>query len=103
MMSAAGGPVHGAGFGILVGSLRLAVLRTGALPRPLAIAGLISAAAGVLPPLYFVTERAVWLIPAGGQRNRRGHTRASLKLTLAVQLLGTEAEVPARRIQRRRT
>ena len=61
----AGGPVHGAGFGILVGSLRLAVLRTGALPPPLAIAGLISAAAGVLSPLYFVTERAVWLIPVG--------------------------------------
>lgn len=64
-ISVAGGPVHGAGFGILVGSLRLAVLRTGALPRPLAIAGLISAAAGVLSPLYFVTERAVWLIPVG--------------------------------------
>jgi hypothetical protein len=65
LMFAAGGPVHGAGFGILVGSLGLAVLRTSELPRPLAIAGLVSASAGVLSPLYFVTERAVWLIPVG--------------------------------------
>jgi hypothetical protein len=34
-----GGPVHGAGFGLLVGSLGLAGLRTGELRRPLAIAG----------------------------------------------------------------
>jgi hypothetical protein len=65
LMFAAGGPVHGAGFGILVGLLGLAVLRTGELPLPLAIAGLVSAAAGVLSPLYLVTERAVWLIPVG--------------------------------------
>jgi hypothetical protein len=65
LMFAAGGPVHGAGFGVLVGALGLAGLRTGELPRPLAIAGLFSAAAGLLAPLYFVTERAVWLIPAG--------------------------------------
>jgi hypothetical protein len=62
---AAGGPVHGAGFGALVGSLGLAGLRTGELPRPLAIAGLASAAAGLLSPLYFVTEPAAWFIPAG--------------------------------------
>ena len=65
LMFAAGGPVHGAGFGVLVGALGLAGLRTGELPRPLAIAGLTSAAAGVLSPLYFTTERAVWFIPAG--------------------------------------
>src|SRR5918997_1180744 len=65
LMFAAGGPVHGAGFGVLVGALGLAGLRTGELPRPLAIAGLFSAAAGLLAPLYFVTEHAVWLIPAG--------------------------------------
>ena len=62
---AAGGPVHGAGFGVLVGSLGLAGLRTGELPRPLAIAGLASAAAGLLSPLYFITEPAAWFIPAG--------------------------------------
>lgn len=61
----AGGPVHGAGFGVLVGALGLAGLRTGELPRPLAIAGLASAAAGLLSPLYFVTEPAGWFIPAG--------------------------------------
>jgi hypothetical protein len=62
---AAGGPVHGAGFGMLVRSLGLAGLRTGELPRPLALAGLASAAAGLLAPLYFVWEPAAWFIPAG--------------------------------------
>jgi len=61
----AGGPVHGAGFGVLVGALGLAGLRTGALPRPLAITALASAAAGLLSPLYFVMEPAAWFIPAG--------------------------------------
>ncbi len=61
----AGGPVHGAGFGVLVGALGLAGLRTGELPRPLALAGLASAAACLLSPLYFVWEPAGWLIPAG--------------------------------------
>jgi hypothetical protein len=65
LMFAAGGPVHGAGFGVLVGALGLAGLRTGELPRLLAIACLASATAGVLSPLYFVTEKAVWFIPAG--------------------------------------
>lgn len=60
-----GGPVHTAGFGILVGALGLAGLRTGELPRPLAVAGLASAALSVLSPLYFVAEPAGWLIPAG--------------------------------------
>jgi hypothetical protein len=61
----AGGPVHGAAFGALVGALSLAGLRTGQLPRPLALIGLASAAAGLLSPLYLVTERAALLIPAG--------------------------------------
>jgi hypothetical protein len=61
----AGGPVHGAGFGALVGALSLAGLRTGELPRPLAIAGLGSAVAGLLSPLYLVSERLALLIPAG--------------------------------------
>ncbi len=65
LMFAAGGPVHGAGFGVLVGSLGLAGIRTGELPRPLALAGLASAAAGLLSPLYFVWEPAAWFIPAG--------------------------------------
>ena len=65
LMFAAGGPVHGAGFAVLVGVLGLAGLRTGELPRLLAIACLASATAGLLSPLYFVTEKAVWFIPAG--------------------------------------
>jgi hypothetical protein len=50
---------------VLVGALGLGGLRTGELPRPLAIAGLASAAAGLMSALYFVTDRAVWFIPAG--------------------------------------
>ena len=65
LMFAAGGLVHGAGFGALVGVPGLAGLRTGELPWPLAIAGLVSATAGLLSPLYFVTNRAVWFIPGG--------------------------------------
>ena len=61
----AGGPVHTVGFGVLVGALGLAGLRTGELPRPLAVAGLASAAASLLSPLYFLAEPAGWLIPAG--------------------------------------
>jgi hypothetical protein len=61
----AGGPVHTAGFGILFDVLGLAGLRTGELPRPLATAGLASAAASLLAPLYFVAEPAGWLIPIG--------------------------------------
>ncbi len=65
LMFAAGGPVHGVGFGLLVGSLGLAGLRTGELPRPLAIAGMVSAVTGLLSPLYFVARPAAWFIPAG--------------------------------------
>ena len=61
----AGGPVHGAGFGLLIGSLGLAGLRTGGLPWPLAVAGLASATAGLLSPLYFVAKPAAWFIPVG--------------------------------------
>lgn len=43
----------------------LAGLRTGELPRPLAVAGLASAAASLASPLYFLAEPAGWLIPIG--------------------------------------
>lgn len=56
---------HGAGFGLLVGALGLAGLRTGELPRPLTLAGLASSAAGLLSPLYLVAEPAAWFIPVG--------------------------------------
>jgi hypothetical protein len=58
LMFAAGGPGHGVGFGVLVGALGLAGLRTGELPRPLALAGLASAATSLLSPLYFAWEPA---------------------------------------------
>jgi hypothetical protein len=60
-----GGVAHGAGFAALVGSLAVAGLRTGELPRGLALAGLGSAAAGLLSPLYLLAEPAAWLIPIG--------------------------------------
>ena len=62
---AAGGPIHGVGFGVLTGALALAGLPTGELPRPVAITGLVSAASSLLSPLYFVKESAGWLIPIG--------------------------------------
>jgi hypothetical protein len=61
----AGGPVHGAGFGLLVGALGVAGLRTGDLPRPLAIAGVAGAVPNLLSPLVMVREPAALLIPAG--------------------------------------
>lgn len=61
----AGGPVHGPGYGLLVGSLGLAGLRTGELPTPLAYAALGAAAANLLSPLYLIAEPAGWLIPVG--------------------------------------
>jgi hypothetical protein len=61
----AGGPVHGVGFGVLTGVIGLAGLRTRELPRPVAITALVSAASGLLSPLYFLWEPAGWLIPGG--------------------------------------
>ena len=57
--------MHGVGFGVLVGALGLAGLRTGELPRPLALACLASAATGVLSPLSLISKPAMWFIPAG--------------------------------------
>jgi hypothetical protein len=62
---AAGGPVHGAGFGLLVGALSLAGRRSGELPAALTATGLVSAAAGLASPAYFAFEPAGWLIPIG--------------------------------------
>jgi hypothetical protein len=61
----AGGPVHGAGFGVLVGALGLAGRRTGALPDALTTAALAAAVPNALAPLYLVAEPAGWLIPIG--------------------------------------
>ncbi len=61
----AGGPLHGAGFGVLLGVLGLAGRRTGDLPAPLTTAALAAAVPNVLAPLYFIAEPAGWLIPIG--------------------------------------
>ena len=53
----AGGPIHGVGFGLLMGALGLAGLRTGELPRPVAITALASVPPNLLGPLYLVAER----------------------------------------------
>jgi hypothetical protein len=84
LMFVAGGPVHGAGFGVLVGSLGLAGLRTTGLPRPLLLAGLASAAVGSLSPLYFVAEPAAWFIPAGGFSGLLVSGIAGVRLSWAV-------------------
>lgn len=65
LVFAAGGPVHTSAFGLMVGVLAVAGLRTGELPRPLAAAGLGSAVAGLLSPLAFPVQSAAVLIPAG--------------------------------------
>jgi hypothetical protein len=61
----AGGPIHGVGFGLLVGALGLAGLRTRALPRPVALTALASVPPNLLGPLYLLAEPAGWFIPAG--------------------------------------
>jgi mannose-6-phosphate isomerase-like protein (cupin superfamily) len=61
----AGGPIHTAAFGVLVGCLSLAGRRSGRLPPALSAAGLASATAGVLSPLDLVVTPAVLLIAAG--------------------------------------
>lgn len=61
----AGGPIHGVGFGMLMGVLGLAGLRTRELPRPVAITALASVAPNLLGPTYLLAEPAGWFIPAG--------------------------------------
>jgi hypothetical protein len=61
----AGGVIHSPAFGVLLGALGLAGLRTGELPRPVATTALASAAACLLAPLYLVAEPFAWFIPAG--------------------------------------
>ena len=61
----AGGPIHGVGFGVLLGVLGLAGLRTRELPRPVAVTALASVPPNLLGPLYMLAEPAGWFIPAG--------------------------------------
>jgi hypothetical protein len=61
----AGGPVHGVGYGLLIGALGLAGRKTGEVPSWVTGASLVSAAAGITSPLYLKWEPAGWLIPIG--------------------------------------
>jgi hypothetical protein len=63
--SVSGGPVHGVGLGVLVGSLGLAGLQTGRLPRTLCKTALASSAAGALSPLALVGKAGLAFIPLG--------------------------------------
>jgi hypothetical protein len=58
-MFLAGGPAHGAGFGVLLAALGRG---TDALPERLALA---IAAPNLLSPLYLAWEPAAWLVPIG--------------------------------------
>lgn len=62
---AVGGPVHGAGLALLLGALGLAGRRTGALPRPLTTAALVSAGVDALAPVVLAVPKAALVIPAG--------------------------------------
>jgi hypothetical protein len=61
----AGGIVHGAGFGLLVGALGVAGRRNGVLPAGLSRLAAVSATAGLLSPLYLAATPAALLIPIG--------------------------------------
>ncbi|MDQ3432896.1 MAG: hypothetical protein M3467_11910 [Actinomycetota bacterium] len=61
----AGGPVHGVAYGVFTGALAVVGHRNGLLGRAATTTGMVSAAAGVLSPLYFRWENAGWLIPIG--------------------------------------
>jgi hypothetical protein len=61
----AGGPIHGAGLGVLLGALGLAGLRTEDLPRRLSLTALAAAPPNLLGMLYLLAEPAGWFIPAG--------------------------------------
>jgi hypothetical protein len=65
LMFVSGGPVHGVGLGVLVGSLGLAGLRTGKLPRSLCKTALASSVAGALSPLALVGKAGLAFIPLG--------------------------------------
>src|SRR5215211_848479 len=65
LMFASGGPIHGVGLALLVGSLGLSGLRTGALPTRLSKAALASSVAGGLSPLALVGKVGLAFIPLG--------------------------------------
>jgi hypothetical protein len=65
LMFATGGPVHGVGLGLLVGSLGLAGSRTGGMSAKASKTALASAAAGALSPIALIAKPGLVLIPLG--------------------------------------
>jgi hypothetical protein len=65
LMFVTGGPVHGVGLGLLVGSLGVAGLRTGELPRRLSKTAVASSVVGALSPLALVAKPGLLFIPLG--------------------------------------
>ena len=65
LMFATGGPVHGVGLGLLVGSLGVAGSRTGAISAKASNTALASATVGALSPLALVAKPGLVLIPLG--------------------------------------
>src|SRR4029453_8363282 len=65
LMFVAGGPVHGVGLALLIGSLGVAGLRTDELPRQLSEAALVSSVAGALSPLALVAKPGLVFVPLG--------------------------------------
>jgi hypothetical protein len=63
LMFLSGGPVHNVGLGLLTGSLGLAGLRTGELPRALSLACLAVATLGILSPLSLAAPPTMVVIP----------------------------------------
>ena len=55
-------------FGLLLGALGVAGLRTGELPPPLAKAAIVAAVPNLLAPIAIAVPQAVYLVPAGGSR-----------------------------------
>jgi hypothetical protein len=65
LMFVTGGPVHGVGLGLLIGSLGVVGLRTDELPRRLSKAALASSVAGALSPLALVGKPGLVFVPLG--------------------------------------
>jgi hypothetical protein len=65
--------VHGGGLALLLSALGLAGLRTGALPRPLAIAALAAAAVDALTPLVLALPRGCTSYPGREVSQLRDH------------------------------
>jgi hypothetical protein len=65
LMFVTGGPVHGFGLGLLIGSLGVAGLRTDELPSRVSKAALASSMAGALSPLALVAKPGLVFIPLG--------------------------------------